>query len=150
MIPTAGADGKSQGDGVSDGRRVGQRILMVEDDADNLNVYKLMLQHHGFEVIEARTGTEGLERARAHRPDLILLDISIPEVDGWEVTRILKEEENTRSIPILIVTAHGFAGYRARAEKLGCVGLLLKPVAPSRMVQEVTLRLSGEISFNYH
>ena len=147
--------GASQMSGTStktdpNGNRTGRKILMVEDDADNRNVYKLILQHRGFEVIEAVTGSEGLDLARSDLPDLILMDISLPGVNGWEVAKLLKAEERTRSIPILILTAHGLAADRALAAELGCEGFLVKPIAPSRIVEEVSLRLKSPVQFSSH
>src|SRR3990172_2294955 len=81
-------------------------ILLVEDNEDNLVVYRTILEHVGFRVIEARDGEEGVSRAREQLPDLILMDISIPKLDGWEATQRLKSAEATRRIPIIALTAH--------------------------------------------
>jgi two-component system, cell cycle response regulator DivK len=125
-----------------DGRdREARRILIVEDDEDSRNVYRLILEHGGFRVIEARTGLEGMKLASTERPDLILMDISIPGVDGWEATRILKQDEGTRLIPIIILTAHQQATDRERAQEAGCDGYLTKPVPPSRVLREVEQHL---------
>jgi two-component system cell cycle response regulator DivK len=112
-------------------------ILLVEDNEDNLVVYRTILEHVGFAVIEARDGEEGVARARSGRPDLILMDISIPKIDGWEATQRLKADATTRAIPIIALTAHALEEDRQRAFQAGCDGYLAKPIEPRRVVQEV-------------
>jgi two-component system, cell cycle response regulator DivK len=112
-------------------------VLLVEDNEDNLVVYRTILEHVGFAVIEARDGEEGVSRARAHRPDIILMDISIPKMDGWEATERLKADGETAGIPIIALTAHALEEDRLKAMKAGCDGYLAKPVEPRRVVQEV-------------
>lgn len=112
-------------------------ILIVEDNEDNLMVYRTILEHVGYAVIEARDGEEGIARAREKHPDLILMDISIPRIDGWEATRRLKENEETRDIPIIALTAHALEEDREKALRVGCDGYLAKPVEPRRVVEEV-------------
>jgi two-component system cell cycle response regulator DivK len=112
-------------------------ILIVEDNEDNLMVYRTILEHVGYDVIEARDGEEGIARAREKHPDLILMDISIPRIDGWEATRRLKENEETRDIPIIALTAHALEEDREKALRVGCDGYLAKPVEPRRVVEEV-------------
>jgi two-component system, cell cycle response regulator DivK len=120
-----------------------QRILLVEDNEDNQTVYRTILEHFGYEVIEAMDGETGVRLAREQKPDLILMDVSIPLMDGWEATRILKGDEATRDIPIIALTAHALASDRARAEEVGCDGYLAKPVEPRKVVEEVA-RMLGE------
>ena len=112
-------------------------VLLVEDNEDNLVVYRTILEHVGYTVIEARDGEEGIARARAELPDIILMDISIPKLDGWEATVRLKEDGNTADIPIVALTAHALEEDRAKAMRAGCDGYLAKPVEPRRVVQEV-------------
>ena len=112
-------------------------VLLVEDNEDNLIVYRTILDHVGYRVIEARDGEEGVARARAERPDLILMDVSLPKMDGWEATRRIKADEGTRQIPIIAVTAHALDDDREKATQVGCDGYLAKPVAPRRVVEEV-------------
>lgn len=112
-------------------------ILIVEDNEDNLMVYRTILEHVGYAVIEARDGEEGIARAREEHPDLILMDISIPRIDGWEATRRLKKNEETRDIPIIALTAHALEEDREKALRVGCDGYLAKPVEPRRVVEEV-------------
>jgi CheY-like chemotaxis protein len=112
-------------------------VLLVEDNEDNRTVYRTILEHFGFEVVEARNGEDGIRMAREQHPNLILMDISIPVIDGWEATKILKADENTRHIPIIALTAHALATDRAKAEEVGCDGYLAKPCEPRRVVAEV-------------
>jgi len=112
-------------------------VLLVEDNEDNRTVYRTILEHFGYGVIEARNGEDGIRMARELLPDLILMDISIPVIDGWEATRVLKGEEATAHIPIIALTAHALATDRAKAEEVGCDGYLAKPCEPRRVVAEV-------------
>ena len=121
----------------------GQLILLVEDNEDNRVVYRTMLTHFGFRVIEAQDGREALRCAREEHPDLILMDISIPLLDGWEATRILKADPATAGIPVIALTAHALDSDRARAAEIGFDVFLAKPVEPRRVVTEVG-RLLGE------
>jgi two-component system cell cycle response regulator DivK len=117
-------------------------ILMVEDNEDNRIIYRLTLEHIGYRVVEASDGQAGIDLAFQTIPDLILMDISIPVMDGWEATRILKADERTRHIPIIAFTAHALHADRARAQEVGCDGYLAKPVEPRRVVEEIR-RLLG-------
>jgi CheY-like chemotaxis protein len=112
-------------------------VLLVEDNEDNLVVYRTILEHVGYRVIEARDGEEGVARARQDHPDLILMDISIPKIDGWEATQRLKADPDTDEIPIIALTAHALEEDRQKAMQAGCDGYLAKPVEPRRVVEEV-------------
>lgn len=112
-------------------------VLLVEDNEDNLVVYRTILEHVGYHVLEARDGEEGIKSATENHPDLILMDISIPKIDGWEATRRLKADDSTREIPIVALTAHALEEDRERAINAGCNGYLAKPVEPRRVVEEV-------------
>jgi CheY-like chemotaxis protein len=112
-------------------------VLLVEDNEDNRTVYRTILEHFGYRVTEARNGEDGVRMAREERPDLILMDISIPLIDGWEATRILKNDADTSHIPIIALTAHALATDRAKAQEVGCDGYLAKPCEPRRVVAEV-------------
>ncbi|HUH12464.1 MAG TPA: response regulator [Longimicrobiales bacterium] len=114
-----------------------KRVLLVEDNEDNLVVYRTILDHVGYHVIEARDGEEGVNRAREELPDMVLIDVSIPKMDGWEVTRRLKAGDDTRHIPVVALTAHALEEDRQRAVDAGCDGYLAKPVEPRRVVEEV-------------
>ena len=117
------------------------KILLVEDNDDNRLVYRTILDHYGFTVLEAADGEEGIRRARTESPDLILMDVSIPKIDGWEATRQLKADPKTASIPIIALTAHALASDRAKAQEAGCDGYLAKPVEPRKVVEEVRKHL---------
>ncbi len=112
-------------------------VLLVEDNEDNLVVNRTILEHVGYRVIEARDGEEGVARAQQDLPDLILMDISIPKIDGWEATQRLKADPGTDAIPIIALTAHALEEDRQKALQAGCDGYLAKPVEPRRVVQEV-------------
>jgi len=99
-----------------------------------------MLRHFGFDVLQATDGQRGIALARDKQPDLILMDVSIPVVDGWEATRILKRDATTRAIPIIALTAHALAGDRDRAFAAGCDDYIPKPAEP-RVVAEAVLRM---------
>lgn len=120
----------------------GRAVLIVEDNEDNRIVYSTILRHHGFLVSEALDGEEGMTRALRERPDLILMDISIPVMDGWEVTRRLKQERATRHIPVIALTAHAMPGDRERAMAVGCDGYLAKPCEPRAVLAEVNRLLN--------
>jgi CheY-like chemotaxis protein len=115
----------------------GKTVLLVEDNEDNRIVYSTILRHFGYKVTEALNGEEGIAKARAEKPDLILMDISIPIIDGWEATQVLKHDPLTRSIPIIALTAHALASDREKAMEVGCDGYLAKPCEPRAVVAEV-------------
>ena len=119
-----------------------RRILLIEDNEDNRIIYRLTLQHFGYEVSEAVDGESGIRIATETLPDLVLMDVSIPGIDGWEATKILKAGERTMRIPIVALTAHALASDRERAKEVGCDGYLAKPVEPRRVVEEIQ-RLLG-------
>jgi two-component system cell cycle response regulator DivK len=110
-----------------DGNKNGKTVLLVEDNEDNRIVYSTILRHFGYSVSEALNGEEGIAKARAEKPDLILMDISIPIIDGWEATQVLKHDPLTRDIPIIALTAHALAGDRERCLAAGMSGYVTKP-----------------------
>ena len=117
-----------------------KRILLVEDNEDNRIIYATALRYAGFDVVEAITGTEGVYHARRSAPDLILMDISVPELDGWEATALLKADPATQGIPIIALTAHALPGDRERSVAVGCDGYLAKPITPGALIAEVDRR----------
>lgn len=119
-------------------------VLIVEDNEDNRIVYSTILRHHGFRVSEALDGEEGIAKARRELPDIILMDISIPLIDGWEVTQTLKREAATSHIPVIALTAHAMPGDRERAMEVGCDGYLAKPCEPRAVLAEVN-RLINQV-----
>ena len=118
-------------------------VLLVEDNEDNLTIYTTILRFGGYRVVEARDGRAALEAARTVAPDLILMDVSIPYVDGLEVTRRLKADPATRRIPIIALTAHALPSDRDRALEAGCDGYISKPAEP-RAILAAVRRKVGE------
>jgi two-component system, cell cycle response regulator DivK len=104
------------------------RILYVEDNEDNVYMLRQRLERKGIEVIVASDGAEGIAAAERERPDLILMDLSLPVIDGWEAARRLKRSPGTRTIPIIALSAHAMAGDRERALAAGCDDYDTKPV----------------------
>ncbi|MBV9879445.1 MAG: response regulator [Gemmatirosa sp.] len=115
----------------------GKTVLLVEDNEDNRIVYSTILRHFGYSVTEALNGEEGIAKAKSEKPDLILMDISIPIIDGWEATQVLKHDPETSMIPIIALTAHALASDREKAMEVGCDGYLAKPCEPRAVVAEV-------------
>jgi two-component system cell cycle response regulator DivK len=116
---------------------MGLTVLLVEDNADNQEIYRLILTHHGFAVLQAWDGEVGVRMARHHAPDLILMDLTMPVIDGLEATRMLKADPATSGIPIIALTAHTEQEDQAAAAAAGCVSFLSKPAAPNAVAGEV-------------
>ena len=106
----------------------GSLVLIVEDNEKNLKLARDVLQFHGFRTIEATTGEEGVAMAVEHRPDLVLMDIALPGMDGVDATRALKSDAATTSIPVVALTASVMQSDRARFEQAGFAGLIAKPI----------------------
>jgi CheY-like chemotaxis protein len=104
------------------------RILVVEDNGDNMTLISDVLSSLNYEVISAKDGEEGVERAKAEKPDLILMDLSLPRMDGWTATRQLKADPDFAHIPVIALTAHAMIGDRERALAAGCDDYLSKPI----------------------
>ncbi len=113
------------------------RILLVEDNELNRDMLSRRLMRRGHEVAMAVDGGEALEAATRERPDLILLDMSLPTIDGWEVARRLKADEGLRSIPVIALTAHAMSGDRERALEAGCDEFDTKPVEFDRLLSKI-------------
>ena len=118
-------------------RNAQRAVLLVEDNLHNRRIFSGILTHFGFEVREATDGEEALEMVQADPPDLILMDLSLPVMDGWEATRRIKAIPKLQHIPILALTAHAMAGDRERALEAGCDGYLSKPISPKAVATEV-------------
>ena len=112
-------------------------ILLVEDDAETRLAYRTLLEHAGWSVHEAGDGEQALRMFNGSLPSVAVIDISIPGIDGWEMTRRLKLDERTRGVPVLLVTGHSLDEDRRRARDLGCAGYLVKPVSPLQLIEEV-------------
>jgi two-component system cell cycle response regulator DivK len=121
-------------------------VLLVEDNEDNRTIYTTILRHCGHEVAEAATGEEGIRLARELRPGVILMDVAMPGIDGWEATRRLKADPETAHIPVVALTAHAMAEDRQRAADAGCESYLAKPVEPRKVVEEVERLLARAVA----
>jgi two-component system cell cycle response regulator DivK len=116
-------------------------ILYVEDNEDNVYMLVRRLRRHGLEVIVAGDGAQGVEAARRERPDVVLMDLSLPVLDGWEATRRLKQAVETRAIPVIALSAHAMAGERERALEAGCDDYDTKPVDLERLLAKIRAQL---------
>ena len=114
-----------------------KKILVVEDNADNREIISLVLRHRGYAVLEAEDAETALELVSDERPDLVLMDISLPRMDGFQATARLREMPHTSRVPVIAVSAHAFMEEKRAAEEVGFDSYLTKPVAPSRIVEEV-------------
>ena len=114
-----------------------QKVLLVEDNEMNRDMLSRRLLRRGFEVVVAGDGEQGLAVAREQRPDLILMDMSLPILDGWEASRRLKADEVTRHIPVIALTAHAMAGDRDRALEAGCEDYDTKPIEFPRLLEKI-------------
>ena len=114
-----------------------QRILVVEDQRDNRQILRDLLTSADFEVIEAEDGEAGLIAAATHRPDLILMDIQLPVLDGYEATRKIKADAALRAIPVIAVTSYGLAGDAEKARSAGCDAYISKPYSPRQLLAKV-------------
>jgi two-component system, cell cycle response regulator DivK len=112
-------------------------ILVIEDNEQNLYLVTYLLEQSGFEIFAARSGPEGIELAGRILPDLILLDIQLPVMDGYAVARELKRNPALREVPIVAVTSYAMVGDKERALEAGCVGYIEKPINPATFVSEI-------------
>jgi|SRR5579871_343248 two-component system, cell cycle response regulator DivK len=112
-------------------------VLIVEDNELNMKLFHDLLQANGFNTIETRNGIEALDLARKHKPDLILMDIQLPEVSGLEVTKWIKEDDELKSIPVVAVTAFAMKGDEERIREGGCEAYLSKPISVAKFLETV-------------
>ena len=110
-------------------QRPGRKVLIVEDNELNMKLFNDLLEAHGYTTLQTKNGLRGAEIARTHRPDLILMDIQLPEVSGLEITKWLKEDEELRSIPVVAVTAFAMKGDEEKIRQGGCEGYIAKPIS---------------------
>ncbi len=123
-----------------------QRILVVEDQADNMQILRDLLTSAGYEMIEAEDGLAGVEAAKAHRPDLILMDIQLPVLDGYEATRRIKADPTLRAIPIIVVTSYALSGDEKKARAAGCDDYVPKPYSPRQLLAKIRAHLPVEVA----
>jgi len=114
-----------------------KRILVVEDNETNLYLIKFILEKSGYEVIEAREGAVGVELAIKEKPDLIIMDLQLPDIDGLEATKRIRASEADSDIPIVALTSYAMAGDRERALAAGCTGYIEKPINPDTFIAEI-------------
>jgi CheY-like chemotaxis protein len=123
-------------------------ILVVDDVEDGRTIVSDFLEFRGFAMAEAEDGIEAVEKARELLPDLILMDVWLPRMDGLEATRLLKADQRTRHIPVLALTAHALASARDEAREAGCDGIITKPFFPQDLEREVRRQLGLEAEEN--
>ena len=123
------------------------RVLLVDDYPDAREMYAEYLDFSGFDVVEASNGQEALQRAADAGPDIILMDLSLPLMDGWEATRRLKADSRTASIPVVALTGHALAGMSDGAKEAGCDAFVTKPCLPEDLVREIRRVLAAQRSF---
>jgi two-component system cell cycle response regulator DivK len=122
------------------------RILLVEDNDMNRDMLSRRLVRNGYEVFLAVDGQQGVDMALSEHPDLILMDMSLPVIDGWEATRRIKANDATRRIPVIALTAHAMAGDREKAIEVGCDDYDTKPVEISRLVGKIAALLKPKVT----
>jgi len=112
-------------------------VLVVEDNELNMKLFHDLLEAHGYNILQTKDGMEALRMAREHRPDLILMDIQLPEVSGLEVTKWIKEDENLKAIPVIAVTAFAMKGDEEKIREGGCEAYIAKPISVTSFLQTV-------------
>ena len=122
------------------------KILYIEDNEDNLYMLSNRLMRRGYEVVSARDGEQGIAMAGSEAPALILMDLSLPVIDGWEATRRLKTEPLTRNIPVIALSAHAMAGDREKALEAGCDDYDSKPIDLPRLLEKIQALLARPVA----
>ena len=112
-------------------------VLVVDDDRDTREIWRAYLQHHGYLVLLAADGAEGMRTAFAQGPDVVVVDLQMPGLDGLQLTRHLKEHRLTSATPVIVVSAHAGEEFRNRAGEAGCDGYLAKPCTPAQLLEEI-------------
>ena len=120
------------------------KILIVEDNEENRDSLSRRLQRRGFAVISAENGKAGVAMAQSEKPDLILMDMNMPELDGWEATRHLKAAAETKELPVIALTAHAMSGDRDRALEVGCADYHTKPVEFPKLLAQIEALLQNK------
>jgi len=114
-----------------------KRILVVEDQEDNRQILRDLLTSASYEVVEAKDGEQALAAVRAQRPDLILMDIQLPVLDGYEATRRIKADPQLNSIPVIVVTSYALSGDESKARAAGCDAYVTKPYSPRQLLAKI-------------
>lgn len=120
------------------------RVLLIEDNEQNRYLFSFILEKNGYRVIAARDGLEGINKAKEEKPDLILIDIMLPVMDGYEVTRRLRDLTEFKDVPIIALTAYAMEGDREKALQAGCDGYIPKPIIPDEFIKVVNSYLRGK------
>lgn len=129
---------------VSEGTNTNKKVMIVEDNELNMKLFHDLLEAHGMDVIETRDGREVLDLARTHQPDLILMDIQLPEVSGLDVTRWLKADEQLKKIPVIAITAFAMKGDEEKIREGGCEDYISKPISVMQFLDTVQKYLSAD------
>ena len=122
------------------------KILLIEDNEQNRDALSRRLQRRGYDVVMAFDGKQGVAMAQSELPDLILMDLNLPDVDGWEATRLIKAAPETNAIPIIALTAHAIAGDHERALQVGCEDYHAKPVEFPKLLTQIDALLKKAVS----
>ena len=118
-------------------------VLIVEDNDLNMKLFNDLLQANGYETLQTKDGREAIDLARRHRPDLILMDIQLPEISGLEITKMLKEDAELKAIPVIAVTAFAMKGDEEKIREGGCEGYIAKPISVANFLQTVAAFLAA-------
>jgi two-component system cell cycle response regulator DivK len=127
---------QNAGGGAED-KMMAKRVLIVEDNDLNMKLFHDLLEAHGYDILQTKDGMEALQLARQHHPDLILMDIQLPEVSGLEVTKWIKEDDDLKAIPVIAVTAFAMKGDEEKIREGGCEAYIAKPISVANFLQTV-------------
>ena len=136
-IAAPGAVGPAAAAGADKDLRMSKRVLIVEDNDLNMKLFHDLLEAHGYATLQTKDGMEALKLARQHHPDLILMDIQLPEVSGLEVTKWIKEDDDLKAIPIIAVTAFAMKGDEEKIREGGCEAYIAKPISVTQFLETV-------------
>ncbi len=120
-----------------------QKVLVIEDNAQNMYLIHFLLQSHGYTVIEAENGIVGIQKAKDEQPDIILLDIQLPEMDGYEIARIMKSTPEINKIPIIAVTSYAMAGDKEKILAAGATDYIEKPINPETFIDQIKVHFQN-------
>ena len=140
MVDTLGSfttEDKAHAPGSTRVQSLRKTILVVEDNELNMKLFEDLLQAHGYRILTTKDGKEALRMAKEHRPDLVLMDIQLPEISGLEVTRLMKADPDIRHIPVVAVTAFAMKGDEEKIRQGGCEGYISKPISVSRFIETI-------------
>ena len=123
--------------GVENSKNFQKKVLVVEDNEKNMYLMRFILTKKGYKVIEARTGEKGIEMTKKEKPDLIIMDIKLPDIDGLEVTKRIRKIKGFEKTPIIAVTSYAMTGDKEKALKAGCTGYIKKPIDPDTFIENM-------------